>query len=129
MMIAEGIIAMVWAAGALAIYNLFPSFLTRNGTDTLSKITGFFLGEELGGITIVAVVILAVTSGDTALRCLRLSIAEALGISQSDRLAETAGEEPRHHTPSRPLYNLYRAVVHSLDEQGTRRTVRNRPSS
>ncbi len=82
MMIAEGIIAMVWAAGALAIYNLFPSFLTRNGTDTLSKITGFFLGEELGGITIVAVVILAVTSGDTALRCLRLSIAEALGISQ-----------------------------------------------
>ncbi len=87
MMITEGIIAMVWAAGALAVYNLFPEFLAKSGTDTLSKITGFFLGEGLGGITIAAVVILAVTSGDTALRCLRLSIAESLGISQKSLYA------------------------------------------
>ena len=83
MMIAEGIIAMVWAAGALAIYNLFPEYLDRSGTDTLSKITGFFLGGGLGGVTIIAVVILAVTSGDTALRSLRLSASEILRIPQT----------------------------------------------
>lgn len=83
MMIAEGIIAMVWAAGALAIYNLFPEYLDKSGTDTLSKITGFFLGGGLGGVTIIAVVILAVTSGDTALRSLRLSVSEILRIPQT----------------------------------------------
>ena len=83
MMIAEGIIAMVWAAGALAVYNLFPEYLNRSGTDTLSKITGFFLGGGLGGVTIIAVVVLAVTSGDTALRSLRLSISEIFRIPQT----------------------------------------------
>ncbi|MBR5414612.1 MAG: carbon starvation protein A [Thermoguttaceae bacterium] len=83
MMITEGIIAMVWAAGALAVYNLFPEYLDRSGTDALSKITGFFLGGGLGGVTIIAVVILAVTSGDTALRSLRLSVSEILRIPQS----------------------------------------------
>ena len=83
MMIAEGVIAMVWAAGALAVYNLFPEYLSKSGTDTLSKITDFFLGRGVGGITIVAVVILAVTSGDTALRCLRLSVSESLNIPQT----------------------------------------------
>lgn len=82
MMIVEGIIAMVWAAGAMAIYNRFPEYLDRSGTDTLAKITGFFLGNGLGSVTVIAVVILAITSGDTALRCLRLSIAEMLGIPQ-----------------------------------------------
>lgn len=83
MMVAEGVIAMVWAAGALAVYNLFPEYLDKSGTDTLSKITGFFLGGGLGGVTIIAVVILAVTSGDTALRSLRLSVSEILHIPQT----------------------------------------------
>ncbi|MBQ3387991.1 MAG: carbon starvation protein A [Thermoguttaceae bacterium] len=94
MMIAEGVIAMVWAAGALAVYNLFPEYLSKSGTDTLSKITGFFLGRGVGGITIAAVVILAVTSGDTALRCLRLSIAESLNISQKSLKARLLTVSP-----------------------------------
>lgn len=36
----------------------------------------------MGGITVIAVVILAVTSGDTAMRSLRLSLAEMAGIGQ-----------------------------------------------
>ncbi|MBO7707663.1 MAG: carbon starvation protein A [Thermoguttaceae bacterium] len=83
MMIAEGVIAMVWAAGALAVYNLFPEYLEKSGTDTLAKITKFFLGGGLGGVTIVAVVILAVTSGDTALRSLRLSVSEIFRMPQT----------------------------------------------
>ena len=82
MMIVEGIIAMIWAAGAMAIYNLVPQFMGPNANATLSKITTHFLGSWMGGITTIAVVILAVTSGDTALRSLRLSLAESFSISQ-----------------------------------------------
>ena len=82
MMIVEGIIAMIWAAGAMAIYNLFPQFMTPNANASLSKITTHFLGSWMGGVTTIAVVILAITSGDTALRSLRLTLAETFSISQ-----------------------------------------------
>ena len=82
MMIVEGIIAMIWAAGAMAIYNLFPSFMGPNANASLTKITTHFLGPWMGGITTIAVIILAVTSGDTALRSLRLSLAETFSIPQ-----------------------------------------------
>ena len=83
MMIVEGIIAMIWAAGALAIFRLFPAMIhDAGGTDTLKQITTHFLGKWMGGITLVAVIILAITSGDTALRSLRLSLAEMFSIEQ-----------------------------------------------
>lgn len=82
MMILEGIIAMIWAAGALAIYNLFPETFAMEAPDVLVKITKNFLGEWIGLITIIGVVILAVTSGDTAMRSLRLSTAEIFKIDQ-----------------------------------------------
>ena len=82
MMIVEGIIAMIWAAGAMAIYNKFPSFMGPNANATLTKITTYFLGSWMGVITTIAVVVLAITSGDTALRSLRLSLAESFSISQ-----------------------------------------------
>ena len=82
MMVLEGIIAMVWAAAGLAIYNIFPKYFDLSATVVLRNITEFFLGTWMGGITVIAVVILAVTSGDTAMRSLRLSLAEMAGISQ-----------------------------------------------
>ena len=82
MMIIEGIIAMVWAAGAMAIYNLFPSFMGPNANASLTKITTYFLGSWMGSVTTIAVIILAITSGDTALRSLRLSLAEIFSIPQ-----------------------------------------------
>ena len=82
MMVVEGVIAMVWAAGALAIYNLFPELWSQAPAKVLPKITTHFLGQSLGSITVVAVIILAVTSGDTAMRSLRLSLAETFRINQ-----------------------------------------------
>lgn len=82
MMIVEGIIAMIWAAGGMAIYNLFPQFMGPDANATLTRITTYFLGPWMGGVTVIAVVILAVTSGDTALRSLRLSLAEIFNIPQ-----------------------------------------------
>jgi len=82
MMILEGVIAMVWAAGGLAIYNLFPDTMLKSPTAVLSDITHYFLGGWMGVVTVLGVIILAVTSGDTAMRSLRLSLAEMVGINQ-----------------------------------------------
>lgn len=82
MMILEGIIAMIWAAGGMAIYNMFPELMKVNPNTVLGKITTTFLGSWMGTITIIAVIILAITSGDTALRSLRLSLAEIFKMDQ-----------------------------------------------
>lgn len=82
MMVLEGIIAMIWAAGAMALYNLRPELLTANPNFVLGQITDHFLGKDFGIITVLAVVILAITTGDTALRSLRMSLAEVLHFDQ-----------------------------------------------
>ena len=82
MMVAEGVIAMIWAAAALAIYNLAPDNLKLAGPKVLGNITTHFLGPWMGGVTVFAIVVLAVTSGDTALRSARLSVGEMFRIDQ-----------------------------------------------
>ncbi|MDO5554236.1 MAG: carbon starvation CstA family protein [Planctomycetia bacterium] len=82
MMILEGVIAMVWAAAGFAIYNLFPNEMQTDATTVLRQITDHFLGKQVGAATIIAVVILAITSGDTAMRSLRLTLAEMLHLPQ-----------------------------------------------
>ncbi len=82
MMIAEGVIAMIWAAAALAIYNLDATQLALPPATVLGNITTRFLGPYMGGVTVFAVVVLAITSGDTALRSCRLSLAENFAINQ-----------------------------------------------
>ena len=66
----------------MAIYNLFPEQMGVVPAKVLGFITTYFLGKWGGAITVVAVVILAITSGDTAMRSLRLSFAEIFKISQ-----------------------------------------------
>lgn len=82
MMVVEGFIAMVWAAAGMAIYNAMPEMFAQNPNSVLIEITTFFLGKYVGIITVVAVIILAITSGDTAMRSVRLSFAEMFSISQ-----------------------------------------------
>ena len=82
MMVLEGLIAMIWAAAGLAVYNLFPDYFNVNPNDVLLLITKHFLGSWMGLITVVAVIILAITSGDTAMRSMRLSLAEMFSIDQ-----------------------------------------------
>lgn len=82
MMIAEGIIAMIWAASALAIYNIKPENLRFSGPVVLGNIAEHFLGTWMGGVTVAAIIVLAITSGDTALRSSRLSLGEMLNINQ-----------------------------------------------
>ncbi len=82
MMIVEGVIAMVWAGAGMAIYNLFPELMARPATEALVRATRHFLGGWMGQVTVASVIVLAITSGDTALRSLRMTLAEALRLPQ-----------------------------------------------
>ncbi len=82
MMIVEGVIGMIWAGTGMAIYNLFPELMAQPATVALMKSTEYFLGSWMGLLTILSVLVLAVTSGDTALRSLRLTLAEILHAPQ-----------------------------------------------
>ncbi|MBQ9694595.1 MAG: carbon starvation protein A [Kiritimatiellae bacterium] len=82
MMITEGVIAMIWAAAGLAIYNTFPELMSDKPAKALSVATEHFLGGNIGLLTIFSVIILAITSGDTALRSLRLTLAEYVKVPQ-----------------------------------------------
>ena len=82
MMVLEGIIGMIWAGAGMAIYNLFPQYMLKAPALVLNDITTYFLGSIIGGVTVIGVIILAITSGDTAMRSLRLSVAETLHVDQ-----------------------------------------------
>ena len=82
MMVAEGVIGMIWAGAGLAIYNLYPQYMSIGATTVLSNITNYFLGSVAGKVTVIGVVVLAITSGDTALRSTRMALGEMLKIDQ-----------------------------------------------
>lgn len=82
-MIMEGIIGMVWGAMGMAIYNIDSAKLVQNATDVMISSCSYFLGDYFGIIAIISVVILSITTGDTAARCLRLNFAEMLKFKQS----------------------------------------------
>ncbi|MDO4261377.1 MAG: carbon starvation CstA family protein [Eubacteriales bacterium] len=84
MMVLEGFIAMVWAAGAMGVYNLgLQSADASLATATIGVICKNILGPVGGVIALVGVIVLPITSGDTALRSLRLSVSDSLKIDQS----------------------------------------------
>lgn len=97
-MIAEGIVAMIWATAAMA-YCGGPEGLNNAMTDVGTEINGqiiknaqaadlvdlicrSWLGKVGAVIAILGVVICPITSGDTAFRSLRLSVADFLKVDQ-----------------------------------------------
>ena len=81
MMIAEGLIAMVWAAGAMVLFNSGTNVDT-GATAMVGIISRKFMGTVGGLFAIAGVIVLPITSGDTAFRALRLMIAEQFHIDQ-----------------------------------------------
>ena len=85
MMILEGFIAMVWAAGAMGVYNLGLQEANASlATATIGVVCKDILGPVGGIIALLGVIILPVTSGDTALRALRLTVSESFHMDQSN---------------------------------------------
>ena len=84
MMVLEGFIAMVWAAAAMGVYNLGLQEANANlATGTVGVVCRDILGNVGGLIALVGIIVLPITSGDTALRGLRLQISESFNIDQS----------------------------------------------
>lgn len=81
MMLVEGFIAMAWAAGAMVLFNRGTAIDT-NATLMVGNISKEFMGSIGGLIAIIGVIVLPITSGDTAFRALRLMISEQFGIDQ-----------------------------------------------
>ncbi|MCM3669097.1 carbon starvation protein A [Mesobacillus maritimus] len=86
MMIAEGIIAMIWAAAAMSLFNGYTGLnevLAAGGPGAVvSEVSTAMLGAIGGTLAILGVVVLPITSGDTAFRSARMIIAEYLNIAQ-----------------------------------------------
>jgi carbon starvation protein CstA len=82
MMIIEGFIAMVWAAAAMAVMNNGLAAADTAATAVVGIAARDMLGAIGGILAILGVIVLPITSGDTALRGLRLMIAEHIGFDQ-----------------------------------------------
>ncbi|MBQ5848571.1 MAG: carbon starvation protein A [Treponema sp.] len=87
MMVVEGFIAMVWALGGMFIYNGLTGAEMLNLGSTpavvVSMVANETLGTIFGLIAILGIIVLPITSGDTALRSLRIVLAEYLNLSQT----------------------------------------------
>lgn len=83
MMCVESLIAMIWAAAAMDVYSL--NMVPQNiiGTvNVVNIIANKFVPLNLAFLVTLAIIILPITSGDTALRGLRITIADAVGLEQ-----------------------------------------------
>jgi carbon starvation protein CstA len=86
-MITEGIVALVWAA--VASYFFFDGGAAEVGSDlsaaaptVVTKVSKAWLGVVGGVLAILGVVAAPITTGDTALRSARLTLADALHLDQ-----------------------------------------------
>ena len=86
-MVTEGIIALIWATLSIAFYEetggLLNAINTLGQGGVVSEISMGILGKIGGTLTVLSIVILSITSGDTAFRSIRLTIAETVNINQT----------------------------------------------
>jgi len=85
-MIAEGVIALIWATLGMTFYQTpeaLNAALTAGGPGKVVNDVSMTLMGPIGGVlAILGVVVLPITSGDTAFRSARLTIADFLNFSQ-----------------------------------------------
>ena len=87
-MIAEGFIAMSWAGAAMGAVNSSIATnenLFKQAAVVVGIIAQDMLGSIGGMVAVLGVIVLAITSGDTALRSLRLMVADALHIDNKKK--------------------------------------------
>ncbi|HED34578.1 MAG TPA: carbon starvation protein A [Gammaproteobacteria bacterium] len=86
MMIGEAIIAMIWAAAAMSLFdNVSLLEIIENGggpAAVVSEISERMLGAIGGTLAVIGIIILPITSGDTAFRSARMIIADYFNICQ-----------------------------------------------
>lgn len=87
-MIAEGFIALIWAAAAMTFFGGLEGLAAEGGKAAVivNKISEGLMGKTGMVLAILGVVACPITSGDTAFRSIRLTIADALKINQEKAL-------------------------------------------
>lgn len=89
-MVSEGIIALIWAAAGCAFYErdggLMTGLLAMKGgnSTTVYEMSMSLLGPVGGVLAMIGVIACPITSGDTAFRSARLTIADWFKIDQKD---------------------------------------------
>ena len=87
-MVSEGVVALIWAAAAIAFtggYGNLAAYMAQNGQDAgilVHEVCVSWLGTFGGILAILGVIAAPITTGDTAMRSLRLIIADSMGIEQ-----------------------------------------------
>lgn len=83
MMCLESLIAIIWAAAAMDVYSLNEVPQNMIGTvNVVNLIANKFVPLNLAFLVTIAVIVLPITSGDTALRGLRITLADTLKLEQ-----------------------------------------------
>ena len=85
-MIAEGIVALIWAAAAMTFFGGVEGLQAALGNggpaNVVNEITGSMMGVVGGVLAMLGVIALPISSGDTAFRSARLQLADMLNIGQ-----------------------------------------------
>lgn len=87
-MVAEGIVALIWAAIAMSFFGGVRelgetmSVSGQNAAWVVNEVSNGLLGKIGGALAIIGVVAAPITSGDTAFRSARLTIADSFNIKQ-----------------------------------------------
>jgi carbon starvation protein CstA len=86
-MIIEGIIGLIWCTLGMSFYDnpaaLQAVINSGSPAAVVAEVSNGLLGPIGGGLAILAVIILPITSGDTAFRSTRLIVAETFKVEQS----------------------------------------------
>jgi carbon starvation protein CstA len=85
MMIAEGVIAMIWLAASLALFDgqtLSGMIDAGTASAVVNAVSMELLGEFFGTIAIVGVIVLPLSSGLSAFRSLRIIVADYINVKQ-----------------------------------------------
>lgn len=99
-MVAEGFVALIWAAAAIAFTGGYPQlaeYMHGEGAGAGSLVTDIsisWLGTAGGILAILGVVAAPITTGDTALRSTRLIVADFMKIDQRTILRRLAVSLP-----------------------------------
>ncbi|RTQ93177.1 carbon starvation CstA family protein [Lysinibacillus telephonicus] len=87
MMVAEGIISLIWAAAAMSLFGgsegLYEVLTTGGPAAVVSQVALLILGSIGGTLAILGVIVLPITSGDTAFRAARMIIADYFKMGQA----------------------------------------------
>jgi len=85
-MIIEGLLALIWTTIGLSFYDSPEALQTvvsaGSPSAVVAEVSNTLLGPLFGSLSILAVIVLPVTSGDTAFRATRLIVAETFKVKQ-----------------------------------------------